>query len=1093
MEKFYGNKNLLLSNLIFARFCFFINGSNNTFLRKPRNILFLVLFLSTFISFSQLDFSNMKIQRLTSENYIIEKGLSQNSVFSILQDSRGFLWFGTWDGLNKYDGYDFQIFKSNFMDTRTELSNQTIQALFEDSDGLIWIGTNKGLNVFDRNSKTFKVYKKNVDDPASISSDTIWTINQDNQGYIWIGTQNGLNRIDKKSGKVLKFFHDKNNPNNSISNNKILYIFKDKIGCFWIGTENGLNKLHTGNLKFTKFCNNPQKENSLIGKKVRDICEDVAGFLWIASNNGLFKIHSENGVVEVFKENPGLQNSIASNNINAVAVDKDGNIWIGTNGKGVSVLDTKTRIFNNFNTQVFDENTISGDNITCIYVDKTNIVWIGTNWKGVNKINLNAFKFDLYKTTNQTTSLNSNIVWGMCETDKNTIWVATDNGVNIFDRKTSTFSYLLNIPGDRNSLSSNQARSILKDRFGNMWIGTYEGGLNKYNPEEKRFTHFGSFPEADYYVPNDVFWSLYECSDGYLWAGSEGGVCRIDQETNEIVVFANKPGDINSLSNNSVFDFYEEDGFLWIATYNGINILDKKTGNIERMQTLKNGNQIVSIEGVFSIHKDKEGYFWIATIGGGLLKYNKQTDIFKIYNESNGLANNVVYCTLEDRSGNIWMTTNYGISKLNKEKETFINFSAEDGIQSNEFNLSSNMVTYDGLFIVGGMGGFNIFDPESVKKNIIIPTVVITSVKILNEEISRDYHDGDVLELNYDQNFISFEFSALDYTNPTKNQYAYKLSGVDNAWKFCDANRRFAEYKKLDPGNYTLQIKASNNDGVWNEQGISIHIIIYPPWWQTWSFRIPFFGGLFFLIFLILFSRFRGLKKKHAIEKIVLDVEKQLFEHERKALRLQMNPHFIFNTLNSIQYFILQNDKLSSNRYLTMFSKLMRLTLDNSQHNTIDLHDELEALRLYVELEALRFEEKFDYFFDIDQTIPSGDIQIPSMIIQPYVENAIKHGLMNKEGKGELSIVVRQEGDDILCMVKDDGVGREKADAIKKQRQMQHISMGTKITEDRLNLINSLYGSELRIKYTDLKDGAGIGCGTIVSILIPIMNSNIKK
>lgn len=1051
---------------------------------------FLLFSFSSLISLAQPDFSNMNVQRISSENYIIEKGLSQNSVLSILQDSKGFLWFGTWDGLNKYDGYDFHVFKSNFTESKTSLSNQTVQSLFEDNEGLIWIGTNKGLNVFDRNSKTFRVYKKNANDPGSISSDTVWTINQDRQGYIWIGTQNGLNRIDKKSGEVLQFFSNKTT---GLLHNKIFKIYKDKSGIFWIGTEKGLNRLQTENLKFMRYCDNPDQENSLCGSAVKDIAEDKKGFLWVASNNGLFKLHPKNGVIENYTSSHSEDNGLPVNDLTALAIDKEGNVWIGTNGFGLSVFSPLFQTFTNFDTKLFNENSLSGDNVTCIYVDKTNIVWVGTNWKGVNKINLNAFKFDLFRNTNDNRSLNSNVVWGMCEYDKNTIWIATDKGINIFDRKTQTFTYLKNLPGIRNSLSNNQARSIFKDKNGNIWIGTFGGGLNKYIPEEKRFIHYSTSPDADYYVPNDIFWAIYESSDGNIWAGSEGGVCIINPETNEINILAYNPNDPESLSNNSVFDFYEDDGFMWIATYQGINIFDKETGKIERMETLKNGKKTVAIEGVFSIYKDRDGFYWIATIGGGLLKYNLQTGFYKIYNESDGLSNNVVYCTLEDKEGNLWMTTNYGISKFNKKLETFINFSAEDGIQSNEFNLCSNLITWDGLFLVGGMGGFNMFNPQSVNKNTYIPPVVITSVKVLNEELSREYQDGDFLELEYYQNFISFEFSALDFTNPSKNKYAYKLSGVDDDWKYSDQNRRFAEYKQLDPGTYILQIRASNNDGVWNEKGISITIVIRPPWWNTWAFRIPFFGGLFIIIFIILYSRFLGIKKKHSIEKKILEIEKQLFDHERKALRLQMNPHFIFNTLNSIQYFILQNDKLSSNRYLTMFSKLMRLTLDNSQYNTICLNDEIESLKLYVELESLRFEEKFDYVFEIDETIPIADIHIPSMIIQPYVENAIKHGLMNKEGKGRLKIKVEQSDEEIICLVEDDGVGREKADAIKKQRQMQHVSMGTRITEDRLKLINSLYGSDLKIQYTDLKDGAGTGCGTIVSIQIPIMNPNPKS
>jgi hypothetical protein len=409
----------------------------------------------------------------------------------------------------------------------------------------------------------------------------------------------------------------------------------------------------------------------------------------------------------------------------------------------------------------------------------------------------------------------------------------------------------------------------------------------------------------------------------------------------------------------------------------------------------------------------------------------------------------------------------------------------KDGIQSSEFNQNAALKTKDGEFLLGGMNGFNAFYPGDINQNKYIPPIVITCFKKYNEVQKSEINDEDTIELSYKDNFFSFEFSALDYSNPSKNKYAYKLEHFDKDWIYCDANKRFAEYTKVSPGIYKFRVNGTNCDGVWNEKGVSVTIIINPPWWATWMFRIPFIFFVIFTGWYIITRRFRQLSKKHEMEKKVLEIEKQLFDLEQKALQLQMNPHFIFNSLNSIQSFIVNNDSDKATLYLAKFAQLMRLILANSREQFVPVKDEIKVLIYYMDIENLRFDNKFDYKITVDPEIDDDFVGIPPMIIQPYVENAILHGIIHKKEKGNISIILSLRKENIHCVVEDDGVGREKAMEIKNNSGFEHKSRGMIITKERLEILNKQIKGQISVNVFDLKDENGIAKGTKVEIIIP--------
>jgi hypothetical protein len=432
------------------------------------------------------------------------------------------------------------------------------------------------------------------------------------------------------------------------------------------------------------------------------------------------------------------------------------------------------------------------------------------------------------------------------------------------------------------------------------------------------------------------------------------------------------------------------------------------------------------------------------------------------------------------------MSTNLGLAKFYVIGERFVHYDVKDGIQSYEFNLGSCFKDEKGNMYFGGVNGFNIFDPNKIITNPNRPVIVVSSLRKFNEKQSTEYFNGDTITLNHDDNFFSFEVSALDYINPAKNKYMYYLENFDNDWIKTDANHRLAEYKKVGPGSYTFYAKGSNNDGIWNQDGIRLHVIINPPWYETTFFRVTAGLLIIFMMWFMITRRIRVLNNKHSIERKMLDIEKQKFELEQKTLQLQMNPHFIFNSLNSIQSFILSHDTKMAVTYLGKFSQLMRLILNNSGKKYVPFKEEMMAIRHYIELEKLRFDNKFNCTIHIDKSIDAEFIEIPPMIIQPFIENAIIHGILHKEGTGKIQIDFNIKEDKLACLITDDGVGRKKSEELKQKTGISRKSRGMGITKERLEMLNNDTEAGHSVNIVDLTDSNGKPTGTRVELFIHI-------
>jgi len=436
------------------------------------------------------------------------------------------------------------------------------------------------------------------------------------------------------------------------------------------------------------------------------------------------------------------------------------------------------------------------------------------------------------------------------------------------------------------------------------------------------------------------------------------------------------------------------------------------------------------------------------------------------------------------------MSTQKGISMLNESRTSFINYDPSDGLQGWEFSEPSAVKTHDGYFCYGGDNGFNLFHPDSIRKNNSIPSVVLRGIRIFDEPLKMDssYTNLKSLKLSYKQNFFSIEFVALNYDHPEKNKYACQLIGFDKKVVHLGTNR-IVSYTNVPHGNYTLKVMASNNDGVWNEAGYELHLVITPPFWVTWWFRALVLISFLSLVFLF-FKRRENRIKQDQIRQTA--VNKQIAEIRMVALRSQMNPHFIFNSLNSIQHFITTHDKTEALNYLSKFSKLIRKILENSRQDTVSISDELGLLQLYIQLEQFRFSNKFEYHISVDEKVDIENTEIPPLLIQPYIENAIQHGLINKEGKGDLWLSLERRNGLLICKIEDNGIGRERAQQIEQKKVSRHVALGIKVTTERISTLAELLDYKIEVLIEDLykvPDDAGKGseaAGTRVTLCIPV-------
>ncbi|HEY69580.1 MAG TPA: response regulator [Anaerolineae bacterium] len=786
----------------------------------------------------QLILERMMETEIAFTNLSIADGLSQSVVTSMIQDSRGFMWFGTQEGLNRFDGHEFVIFKHEG-DDPSSLSDNFILSLLEDRSGNLWIGTNGGgLNRYQRATESFIRYAHDPDDPSSLSSDIVNTLHEDHQGVLWLGTDAGLNRFVPDQGVFTQYLNDPSDAT-SLSADAVISIHEDSQRILWVGTVNGLNRMDRDSGAFTRYQHIDFDHQSLAMNIVQCIYEDRMGNLWIGTySGGLDRFDRESGHFVHHQHNPYNNRTVANNSINTIFEDDWGVLWVGTHGGGLDIFNRDSMRFLHHQHDPGNSTSLGHNQVISIYQDQAGVLWFGTFGGGVSRFDPMRLKFGLYRADpGNYNSLNSNSIWGFAESASGVLWIATNGGgLNRFDRQYDRWRHFLHDPEDPSSLSNDIIYSLFQDREGILWIGTGGSGVDRFDPRKEQFEHIG--------LPGLVL-SVFEDREGMLWIGSTGGLFSFDRATQQFTSYPSDPADDSSLSSDAVSHVTEDqEGQLWISTITGgINRFDRQTEQFRPYRhDPENSNSLIH-DMVISIYADTKGILWIAT-AEGLDRFDPTAETFVHYGERDGLPGALVYGILEDDQGYLWLSTNAGLSQFDPQNEIFKNYDVADGLQSNEFNQGALFKSTRGEMFFGGLNGFNYFFPDQINRSSYIPPIVITNFELFNEPVGigggsplqHSITETSEIELDWTQDFFSFEFASLHYSLPDRNQYAYMMQGLDKDWNEV-GTRRFAGYTSVPPGEYTFRVRGTNSDGIWNQEGASIGITITPPFWQTWPFR----------------------------------------------------------------------------------------------------------------------------------------------------------------------------------------------------------------------------------------------------------------
>jgi ligand-binding sensor domain-containing protein len=978
--------------------------------------------------------------------------LMDDWVESLYASRDGFIWVGTHQGLDRFDPATgkFTHFRHNPKDKKS-LSNNEVSAILEDRGGVLWIGTFKGLNRFHPKTNTFTRYQHNPADPTSLSHNDIRALYQDRQGTLWVGCNQpfgadgmfqldgGLNRFKPKTGTFTRYLHNPNDPQ-SLMDNRVRAIFEDSRGTFWVGTAgDGLHTMNRDKGTFTRHrydSAHPKKLSRPPWKKalpwvddhITFITEDVVGAIWIGTaNNGLNRYDPQTKQVKHFPNFKDLKSGVQTAYAWWACCSRDGMLWIAYN-EGLFRVDPLQKSI---------AYVATSRPVSAIYQDNTGVIWYGTDQGLVRKDPTRRTEQRFVHNPHNSNTLSNNTVKTIYQDPQGTLWIGTNNGLNRFDAKKAIFTRYLFGNQDNRRLTHYPITSVYEDRRATLWIGTYGGGLYRMNRQKGRFTRYLHNPKDPTSLKTNLINFLYEDRSGSLWVGTHyGGLNRLVSPDGKFQRFLGHCYNINCLVQDSA-------GILWAGTTGGLYRSD---------QALTNFSEFIDSTGEFS---DKR----------------------------------VVSGILEDRQQALWINGSAGMGRLNSQRSEIIMHiprsdqrSATDTLNPAYFKSST------GKFYFASGNGYYAFFPEQLTSKAKAPRLILSAFRIADQlvvpgkesPLKVPLWQTNKIRLAHNQNVFSFDFAGIHYGNPERNRHLFMLENLDNTWRKA-GEEKTAYYYNVPPGEYVFRVKAANSDGVWAEK--TIRVTIAPPWWRTGWFIALVTALIVGLVYSGVRYRIAQVRREEA-QKTEFSIK--LSEMEMQALRAQMNPHFIFNSLNSINTFILKNEPESASEYLAKFSRLIRLILQNSSAPVVALDSELEALRLYLEMEALRFRNKFTYQIDLDPDLETDEVEIPPLLIQPYVENAIWHGLMHKEGVGHIAIGLNMADDVLTCSIEDDGVGRKRAAELKSKSATRSKSLGMQITSHRIKLINDLHGKQTSMQIVDLVDASGETCGTRVILNIAV-------
>lgn len=1055
-----------------------------------RALLFLLLsFVGGLVNAQSAD-------QIRSHHYHMGHGLSSNLVYSFAQDHNGMMWIGTSNGLCRFDGNNFKVFRKDYANLNSLRDNMVIKMAI-DSRNNVWIGyASGGFSCYNQITRTFTHYLPDSTKPNSIPYGGVDGISIDSKNRIWLGIAlKGLTCFDPATGifknyGLLPYGSKKRSLRGQQYYNRLTHLQIDSLGILWLATGDGFYSLDTKTDKWKVYRFNNEEEDISIWKA--DVFsnlyrKDKENFYVGGWGRGLNHLNLKTGKWKTFLVNPDKPNSGTNNIVSGIQYKSKNELWVSNGDTVLTIFNTETEKFSPVSQRELMKNDIPFNNLGMLYADKIGNIWLAhANGFHVIEQVAQEFRFTKLKVTHSdnkefyhitstlTDPLTQKLFIGtgfadglnvinpdgtqqhfLFEVDKDdpiysisavhldihkTIWISTPENLYHFDRNKNDMVKIEQPQSDSSTKSYAYYSGFKEDGKGNLWISTHNHGVYIYNYQSKKYTQLFNQKDNINSLRSNIITGLAVAPDGNIWFGyKEEGVSRYNPLTKIFTHYTNNPANSKSLVDNRIFEIEtDEKNQVWVATAMGLTRIDASCKEGEFNNFIK-GQQLLGI-----------------------------------------LVSQIEF----DKSGKLWIVGTNGLSVLNPENNKVKNYNISNGIHSIFESLTIHS-EHPGFIMLGTFSGYYKFDPSIANHSDRPGSVLITGFNAGGREITyeNELELHKRINLSASDNFFTIEFNTINFTNPVGDVYYYRLS--DEEWKQIP-RKGYASYSHLPGGDYVFEVKVMNSSGEFSDvTRVPIHI-------ETPFYKTPLFTILLTLvisgsIFTLYRIRVRNIERTEAIK---TNFNKQLAETEMRALRAQMNPHFIFNCLNSINRYIIKNDQKTASLYLTKFAKLIRLILDNSEQHMVALSQEMEALKLYIDIEALRFDHRFSYEIDVEKDVHTDSIYVPSMIIQPFVENAIWHGLLHKETPGKLIIHLKREPEMLIVEVQDDGVGRVKAMEMKSKSATTRKSLGLKITADRLKMLNSNSNAEGVIEYIDLYDNNKEANGTLVRIKIPVDSDN---
>ncbi len=1004
----------------------------------------------------------------------LDEGISDLRIQDICQDSYGYLWFATLDGLNRYDGYNFLIFNKD--SNQFSLPSNAIYAVYTDSQNDLWVGTGNGLAKYNYRTQQFTRF----DSIPEIGKALIRIIKEDPDGNLYVGGSRGICQLNRKTNRwiVIK--------NELKSSWDILYV-RDlhfvKSNEFYVTTEK--KGFYRVDLKFKQVepiiyeDSNYGCLSDILMYDMEPINEDELLISFLSPGVKLF-----NKKTQKFRVIPGpLSDSkdVFWNTVPKIYKDHQGRIWISSIHFGLCeyIVRRDTIIsYNHSNQLPYGLNT---GPVNCVYQDKQQNLWIGTRDYGVLRFNPNrqcVFFFDQHDYQNyklQTSAVNGIFPW-----KSDLAIIGVQDGFSVFDYSNRKFT---NYKGDAINRSDNYLKGVncvTEDQQGNLWLGTQGLGMMKWNPGSKKVIGYNRKSFHTMIYPDDFVFQSIGLEDGRIFTMGLGRISLINPKR---LVTLNRKTSKEPLHHLTDVQFCYKDTGRNILMIKGSGRVYKYSYESNELVDL--GNAIAKLyPGIFiyRIDKDSIGNTWYAT-NQNLIKMDVDS-CFYSFSFLDKLNSTVLTGILAEQDG-IWITTNRKIGRLIYQTGQFQVLTESEGYVPKQLNAASLCKLANGKIYIGCKDGIFEISPDKFSKPFIDYQAHLTSFHIIGKSESINCQDTSCqIQLNYKENYFSFQLSAFQFSEAQDLEYEYLLEGFDSKWNTMGKDR-MGFYTKVHPGKFTLIFRIRPQGGEWVQSKQKINIEVLPPFWQSKVFFILVFslvGGLIYWFF-----NFK-LKTIQREERLRSEFEIKIHELENSALRTQMNPHFIFNCLNTINAFVQKNDRANAGLMISKFSKLIRMILNHSREKRISLKEELEALELYIQIESTRFESKFEYQIQLDPDIYPDAIEFPSLIFQPFVENAILHGLLPSNQKGKLVLSIKKEADHLLCIIEDNGIGREASKNLRPNQSHQK-SHGLEITLKRVELFNQEHHFSGKVNIVDLINEDPLTTGTRVELPLALSHA----